>query len=259
MAPHGGPIVKRPIPGVAKVIAVASGKGGVGKSTVAVNLAVGLQRAGLRAGLMDADVYGPSAPTMMNLSERPAMGDDKRVKPVLGYGVQCLSMGLLADPGQALVWRGPMLMGVLRQFLQQTEWGPLDVLVVDLPPGTGDAQLSLIQATPLAGAVIVTTPQEVALADAVRGVEMFRRLDVPILGVVENMAYYPLPDGSRDYVFGRDGGAKLAERYELPLLAQLPLQTTIRRGGDQGLPSVLAGEMRRLRRSPISRGLWLPS
>ncbi len=242
MAPHGGPIRKSRLEGVRHIIAVASGKGGVGKSTIACNLAVGLQLLGHRVGLLDADIYGPSLPVMMNVSARPVLDENKQVLPAMAYGVRCLSMGLLADPREAMIWRGPMVMGVVRQFLQQTQWGELDVLVVDLPPGTGDVQLTLMQAVDLAGAVIVTTPQDVALADAVRGISMFSKLDVPLLGIVENMSYYPLPDGTRDHVFGQGGGARIAEEHDAELLCELPLQTSIRHGGDTGLPAVLGDD-----------------
>ena len=239
MQPHGGPIRKKAIEGVTHIVAVASGKGGVGKSTVATNLAVGLHKLGHRVGLMDADVYGPSLPTMMDVHTRPVVNAEKRIQPVLAHGVRCISIGLVVDPEEAIIWRGPMIMGLLRQFIQDTAWGELDYLVVDLPPGTGDAQLSLIQAVPLAGAVIVTTPQDIALADAVRGITMFRKLDVPLLGLVENMAFYPLPDGTRDYVFGQDGGKRAAEKYGTELLAEVPLRTALRRCGDEGRPAVL--------------------
>jgi ATP-binding protein involved in chromosome partitioning len=224
---------------VRHVIAVASGKGGVGKSTVSTNVAVALRREGYSVGLLDADVYGPSIPTMMNVSSRPMVDEAQRILPVPAYGVRCLSMGMLVESHEAMIWRGPMVMGVIRQFLQDTLWGELDFLIIDLPPGTGDTQLTLIQAVDLAGAVIVTTPQKVALDDAVRGISMFRKLDVPLLGVVENMAYYPLPDGERDYVFGRDGGRRVAEQFETVLLGSIPLQTRIRRAGDDGLPAAL--------------------
>jgi ATP-binding protein involved in chromosome partitioning len=242
VAPHGGPIRKGTIPGVRHVVAVASGKGGVGKSTVATNLAVAMRRLGWSVGLLDADIYGPSLPLMMNLSDRPMIGPDKKVLPPRSYGVACMSMGLVMEADQAVIWRGPMVMGALRQLLQETAWGELDVLVVDLPPGTGDAQLTLIQAVPISGALIVTTPQEVALADAVRGITMFRKLDVPLLGVVQNMAYYQLPDGTRDYVFGEDGGVGIAMRHGTEVLAELPLRTAIRRGGDEGLPAALGDD-----------------
>jgi ATP-binding protein involved in chromosome partitioning len=239
VTPHGGEIRKKRLDGVKHIVAVASGKGGVGKSTVATNLAVALQRAGYSVGLVDLDVYGPSLPTMMNVSARPMVDSGGKIIPVNAYGVRCISMGLLVDEEQAMIWRGPMIMGVLRQFMQDVRWAGVDYLLVDLPPGTGDAQLSLIQSVELSGAVIVTTPQKVALADAIRGISMFRKLEVPILGVVENMAYYPLPDGTKDFVFGQDGGRNIAARFETPLLGQLPLQTSIRKACDQGLPSAL--------------------
>lgn len=242
IAPHGGPVRKQPLPGVTHVVAVASGKGGVGKSTVASNLAVALQLSGLRVGLVDADVHGPSLPVMMNVHSRPMMREDKKVIPPTAYGVRCISMGMLVDAKEAMIWRGPMVMGVVRQFLQDTAWGELDVLLIDLPPGTGDAQLTLIQAVTLSGAVIVTTPQDVALADAVRGIQMFRKLNVPLLGLVENMAWYELPDGTRDHVFGKDGGVRTAEEWETPLLGQVPLKSSIRQAGDAGLPGALGSD-----------------
>ncbi|MEQ1504623.1 MAG: Mrp/NBP35 family ATP-binding protein [Myxococcota bacterium] len=240
MQPHGGPIVKKPLDGVKHVIAVASGKGGVGKSTVATNLAVALNRLGATVGLLDADIYGPSVPTMMNAHERPmADAATKKILPVPAHGIRCLSMGMLVDAEEAMIWRGPMVQGAVKQFLQDANWSGCDYLVIDLPPGTGDAQLTLIQAVELAGAVIVTTPQPVALADAVRGISMFRKLEVPLLGVIENMAYYELPDGTRDYVFGQDGGKRTAERYDTELLGQIPLRSAIRAGGDDGVPVAL--------------------
>ncbi len=239
MVPHGGPIQKKMPPGIKSIIAVASGKGGVGKSTVACNLAVGLRQQGLKVGLLDADIYGPSLPVMMNVRARPMINKDKKVIPVMAYGVACISMGLLTEEEDPIIWRGPMVMSALRQFMQDTVWGELDVLVVDLPPGTGDVQLSLIQGVDLTGAVIVTTPQQVALADAVRGIQMFRKLDVPLLGLVQNMAYYPLPDGTRDYVFGEEGGRRTAERFDTEVLCDLPLKTSLRKAGDAGLPAVL--------------------
>lgn len=237
--PHGGPIQKKALPGVKHLIVVASGKGGVGKSTVSTNLAVALQKLGYPTGLLDADIYGPSLPKMMNTTQRPMATADQRIIPVMSYGVRCLSMGLLVPEEEAMIWRGPMVMGVLRQLLQDAEWGELDYLVVDLPPGTGDAQLTLIQATTIAGAIIVTTPQDVALADAIRGITMFRKLEVPLLGVVENMSYYELADGGRDYVFGEGGGRRVAEKYGTELLSEVPLRTALRRSGDQGVPAAL--------------------
>ncbi|MFK7929317.1 MAG: Mrp/NBP35 family ATP-binding protein [Myxococcota bacterium] len=239
VAPHGGPISKKKLPGVKHIICVASGKGGVGKSTVAINLAVALQRQGLAVGLMDADIYGPSLPTMMGVNSRPLADNDKKIVPVNAYGVRCLSIGMLVPAEQAIIWRGPMVMGALRQFLQDTRWGDLDVLVVDMPPGTGDAQLSLIQSVDISGAVIVTTPQKVALDDAIRGIAMFRQLDVPILGLVENMAWYELPDGTRDFVFGEGGGVRTAADNNTSVLGQLPLQTQLRASADAGQPAAL--------------------
>jgi ATP-binding protein involved in chromosome partitioning len=240
VGPHGGPIQKKRLEGVKHIIAVASGKGGVGKSTVATNLAVGLQRLGHKVGLMDADIYGPSLPLMMNTSQRPMVDRERqRILPVMSFGVRCMSMGLLMEADQAMIWRGPMVQGAVRQLLQEADWHDIDYLIVDLPPGTGDAQLTLIQAVTLSGAVIVTTPQDVALADAERGITMFRKLDVPLLGLVENMAWYELPDGTRDYVFGEGGGRRCAEAHKTPLLGQIPLRTTLRQSGDDGLPVVL--------------------
>lgn len=241
MQPHGGPIAKKPIEGVKHVIAVASGKGGVGKSTVSSNIAVALVKRGLRVGLLDADIYGPSVPTMMGASQRPMVdAERKKILPVEAHGVRCLSMGQLVDAEEAMIWRGPMVMGAVRQFLQDADWSDTDVLIIDLPPGTGDAQLTLIQAVDLSGAVIVTTPQEVALADAVRGITMFRKLDVPLLGLVENMAWYQLPNGERDYVFGQGGGLRVAARYETDVLGQVPLRSTVRIAGDAGMPIAMS-------------------
>ena len=241
MQPHGGPIRKGVVDGVSHIIAVASGKGGVGKSTVAVNLAVALARLGHKVGLLDADIYGPSVPTMTGAEGRPLVdAQSRKILPVVAHGVKCLSMGQLVDPEEAMIWRGPMVMSAVRQFLNDASWLDTDYLIIDLPPGTGDAQLTLIQAVDLSGAVIVTTPQPVALADAIRGITMFRKLEVPLLGVVENMAWYELPDGSRDYVFGRDGGKDVAERYDTQLLGQIPLQSRIREAGDSGQPAALS-------------------
>lgn len=244
MKPHGGPIEKQRIPGVRHIVAVASGKGGVGKSTVATNLAVALARQGLHIGLMDADVYGPSLPTMMRINGRPIADDNRQILPLESYGVKCMSVGFLVAENEPIIWRGPMVMGLVRQFLQQVNWGTLDALIIDLPPGTGDAQLTLIQATDLSGAVIVTTPQDVAVLDAVRGIEMFRKLDVPILGLVENMSYLTLPSGERMHPFGQGGGQRTADRYSVPLIAQIPLDARIRAGGDAGEPAALAADGR---------------
>jgi ATP-binding protein involved in chromosome partitioning len=237
---------RQPIPGVKQVIAVSSGKGGVGKSTVAVNLACALARRGLRVGLLDADIYGPNAPTMLGVADRTPQvrgeGASQVLTPIESCGIAMVSMGLLIDANQPVVWRGPMLNGIIRQFLYQVDWGERDVLVVDLPPGTGDAQLTLAQAVPMAGVVIVTTPQLVSLADARRGLAMFLQMGVPVLGVVENMSAFIPPDApeKRYPIFGSGGGALLAEEGGVPLLAQLPLELPVREGGDSGTPVVLS-------------------
>jgi ATP-binding protein involved in chromosome partitioning len=234
-------MVKQAIEGVKHIVAVASGKGGVGKSTVAVNLACTLVEKGYKVGLMDADIYGPSLPTMMKIEGRPMAGKNRKILPLLSYGVKCMSIGFMVDKGEPIIWRGPMVMGVVRQFLNDVAWAPLDYLIVDLPPGTGDAQLTMIQGTPIAGAVIVTTPQEIALIDAERGVAMFEKLNVPVLGIVENMSHFELPDGSRVHPFGKGGGAFMADKHGVELLGQIPLQTEIRVGGDSGAPAALNG------------------
>jgi ATP-binding protein involved in chromosome partitioning len=232
------------IPGVARVIAVSSGKGGVGKSTVAVNLACALAADGLRVGLLDADIYGPNAPTMLGVADRTpevqGSGNDQILTPIDSCGIAMVSMGLLIQENQPVIWRGPMLNGIIRQFLYQVAWGERDVLIVDLPPGTGDAQLSLAQAVPMAGVVIVTTPQLVSLADARRGLAMFLQMGVTVLGVVENMTAFIPPDApERRYeLFGRGGGRRLAEEADVPLLAQLPMELSVVDGGDRGLPVV---------------------
>jgi len=231
---------------VKTVVAISSGKGGVGKSTVAVNLACALATTGLRVGLLDADIYGPNTPIMLGLSHRTPETVEKEGQqlliPLESCGIAMVSMGLLINPGQPVIWRGPMLNGVMRQFLYQVVWGERDVLVVDLPPGTGDAQLSLAQSVPMEGVVIVTTPQQVALADSRRGLAMFQQLQVPILGVVENMSWFIPPDqpNKRYALFGEGGGAQLAGEAQVPLLAQLPLQMQGVEDGDRGKPLVLS-------------------
>jgi ATP-binding protein involved in chromosome partitioning len=223
---------------IRNAIAVGSGKGGVGKSTIAVNLAIVLANSGARVGLMDADIYGPNVPTMLGVEKLPPpMGN--RLVPALAYGVKMISMGLLVKPGQPLIWRGPMLNSAIRQFLADVEWGELDYLVVDLPPGTGDAALSLAQSLPLSGAIIVTLPQLVSLEDASRGLQMFKTLEVPILGIIENMSYLDLPDGTRMDIFGSGGGEKLAASTDSPFLGKIPIDPTIREGGDTGKPIVV--------------------
>ncbi len=242
MGAHGGPVKKLPIPGIKKIIAVASGKGGVGKSTVASNLAVALKRSGLSVGIMDADVYGPSLPIMLRVQGTPVANDQKQIIPLEAYGLKCMSMGFMVEENEPIIWRGPMVMGVIRQFFQNVAWGELDVLVVDLPPGTGDAQLTMVQAVSIDGALIVTTPQHVAVLDAVRGIEMFRKLDTPLLGLVENMAYLELPDGSHMHPFGQGGGKYTAERYAIPFLGEIPLAEGVRLGGDIGVPVALSSD-----------------
>lgn len=234
---------------IRNAIAVASGKGGVGKSTVAVNLAVVLAQSGARVGLLDADIYGPNVPTMMGVDRLPPAAGEK-LSPALAYGVEVMSIGFLVKPGQPLIWRGPMLHSAIRQFLSDVEWGELDYLVIDLPPGTGDAPLSLAQSLPLSGALIVTLPQQVSLDDAYRGLEMFRQLDVPILGVVENMSYLELPDGTRMDVFGAGGAEKLAEQSGVPMLGVVPMDARVRAGGDDGKPVVVADPD-----APVSKAL----
>ncbi len=225
---------------VRNVVAVASGKGGVGKSTVAVNIAVALAQTGAKVGLLDADIYGPNVPTMMGIQQLPPQNESGKLTPAVAYGVELMSIGFLVKPGQPLIWRGPMLHSAIRQFLNDVEWGELDYLIIDLPPGTGDAQLSLAQSVPLSGGVIVTLPQAVSLEDARRGLEMFRELNVPILGVIENMSYLELPDGTRMDVFGTGGGEKLAKAANAPYLGQIPMDPNVRVGGDQGEPIVVA-------------------
>lgn len=223
---------------VRNAIAIASGKGGVGKSTVAVNVAVALAQSGARVGLLDADIYGPNIPTMMGLTKLPPPRDNKLV-PGEAHGVQVMSMGFLVKQGQPLMWRGPMLHSAIRQFLTDVLWDELDYLIIDLPPGTGDAQLSLSQSLPLTGSLIVTLPQQVSLEDASRGLEMFRELNVPILGVVENMSYLELPDGTQMDIFGTGGGQRLAEAAGVPFLGAIPLDAIVRQGGDTGKPVIL--------------------
>jgi ATP-binding protein involved in chromosome partitioning len=222
---------------IRNAIAVGSGKGGVGKSTVAVNLAVALAKSGARVGLMDADIYGPNIPTMLGVEQLPPP-DGQRLIPAEAYGIKMISMGLLVKPGQPLIWRGPMLNSAIRQFLGDVEWGELDYLIIDLPPGTGDASLSLAQALPLSGAVIVTLPQLVSLEDAGRGLNMFKTLEVPILGIVENMSYLEMPDGSRMDLFGSGGGEALAKSTETNFLGMVPIDQNVRIGGDTGKPIV---------------------
>lgn len=233
------------IPGIKNIIAVSSGKGGVGKSTVSVNMAVALAESGAKVGLLDADIYGPNTPNMLGLSQAEVSvqqgGQGEILEPAFNYGVKLVSMAFLIDPDQPVIWRGPMLNGIIRKFLYQVNWGELDYLIVDMPPGTGDAQLTLAQAVPMAGAVIVTTPQTVALLDARRGLKMFQQLGVPILGIAENMSYFVPPDApEKSYdIFGSQGGQNTAKELELPLLGCVPLEIPVREGGDRGTPIVV--------------------
>ena len=224
---------------VRNVIAVGSGKGGVGKSTVAVNVAIALAQKGACVGLLDADIYGPNLPTMMGVSHLPDPEGEKLV-PAEAFGVKVMSIGFLVRPGQPLIWRGPMLHSTIRQFLSDVVWGELDYLVIDLPPGTGDAQISLAQSIPMSGGVIVTMPQQVSVEDASRSLAMFRELSIPILGVVENMSFLQLPDGTRMEIFGKGGGQQLADMAGVPLLGNIPLDPDVRQGGDEGVPVVVA-------------------
>jgi ATP-binding protein involved in chromosome partitioning len=254
----GGP---QRISGIDRIIAVASGKGGVGKSTVASNLAVALARAGRRAGLLDADIYGPSQPKMMGVSKRPSSLDGKIIEPLVAHGVTMMSIGLMLKEDEAVVWRGPMLMGALQQLLGQVAWGKLDVLIIDLPPGTGDVQLTLCQRTQLTGAIVVSTPQDVALLDARKALDMFGKLKTPVLGLVENMSTYICPNcGHEAHIFGHGGVAAEAAKLDLPFLGELPLALDVRVAGDGGVPiaatdSPLAEPYARLAQRLIAGGM----
>jgi ATP-binding protein involved in chromosome partitioning len=229
-----------PLPGVRDIVAVASAKGGVGKSTVAANLALAVSRLGRRVGLLDADVYGPSLPIMFGLAGRPQVTENKRIVPLEKYGLRLMSIGFFLDDSSPVIWRGPLVMGLIRQFLKDVEWGTLDVLIVDMPPGTGDAQLTLVQQVPLAGGVVVTTPQDVATLDVQRGIAMFEQVNTPVLGVIENMSYYECPEcGQREDLFGSGGGERIAARFGVPLLGQIPLVPEVRSTGDEGKPIVV--------------------
>lgn len=240
----GGPARQAPqplVPGVKAIIAVASGKGGVGKSTTAVNLAMGLAAIGQRVGLLDADIYGPSQPRMAGISGRPEATDGKKLRPMESWGVKVMSMGFLVDEDTPMIWRGPMVQSALQQMLGDVEWGALDVLVVDMPPGTGDAQLTMAQKVPLAGAVIVSTPQDIALLDARKAINMFRKVDVPVLGLVENMSYFCCPNcGHRAEIFAHGGARACAAQFGVDFLAEIPLDLEIRTTGDEGRPIVVS-------------------
>ena len=243
-APKAPPRPSAPVPvampHLGRIIAVSSGKGGVGKSTVATNLAVALARTGARVGLMDADIYGPNIPRMMGVNAPPPV-IDQRIQPLEAHGVKIMSLGFIIERDQPAIWRGPIVMKVITQFLQDVQWGTLDFLLVDMPPGTGDAQLSLVQAAQVSGAVIVTTPQEVAVGDALRGAKMFERVGVPVLGIIENMSYFECPHcGKPAPIFGSGGGRRLADELGIPLLGEIPLYPQIHAGGDSGTPIVVA-------------------
>jgi ATP-binding protein involved in chromosome partitioning len=247
-AHQGAPAPERPaqpprpqgIPGVAAIIAVASGKGGVGKSTVAVNLALGLSRLGLRVGLLDADIYGPSLPRLLDIRHKPE-SDGKKLKPIEKYGLKTMSIGFMVREDEAMIWRGPMVQSALTQMLNDVLWAPLDVLVLDMPPGTGDAQLTIAQRAPLKGAVIVSTPQDIALIDARKGITMFKKTQVPILGVVENMSVFVCPDcGHAHHIFGHGGARETAEKVAAPFLGEIPLVPRIRETSDAGTPVMIA-------------------
>ncbi|ACB35020.1 protein of unknown function DUF59 [Leptothrix cholodnii SP-6] len=229
------------LPGVKNIVAVASGKGGVGKSTTAVNLALALAAEGAKVGVLDADIYGPSQPMMLGVTGRPESADGKTMEPMVGHGIEVMSIGFLVDPDQAMIWRGPMATQALEQLLRQTNWHDLDYLIVDMPPGTGDIQLTLSQKVPVTGALIVTTPQDIALLDARKGLTMFEKVSVPILGIVENMAVYVCENcGHAEHIFGADGGRKLAQEQGIAYLGALPLNRSIREQADTGCPSVVA-------------------
>jgi ATP-binding protein involved in chromosome partitioning len=232
---------RQAVPGIRNIIAVGAGKGGVGKSTTAVNVALALHQKGARVGLMDADVYGPNTPQMLGITAAPQVGADKRMIPPEAHGLKVISMGMLVPPDQPIIWRGPMLHAAVQQFMRDVEWGELDYLVVDLPPGTGDVSLSMAQSVPVAGAVVVTTPQGVSVSDVRKAVAMFRQLNIPILGVVENMSYFVCGhcDG-RTEIFGHGGGARMAEDLGIPFLGEVPIDTRVRSGGDEGTPIVSA-------------------
>ena len=253
------PQAKPGIPGVGAIIAVASGKGGVGKSTTSVNLALALMANGLKVGVLDADIYGPSMPRLLNISGKPQQIDNKMIRPMENYGLKVMSMGFMVDEDVAMIWRGPMIQSALLQMMREVAWGDLDVLVVDMPPGTGDAQLTMAQQVPLAGAVIVSTPQDLALIDARKGLNMFRKVEVPVLGIVENMSYFLCPDcGSRHDIFGHGGARKEAERIGVPFLGEVPLTMDIRETSDAGTPVVVSqadGPLAKIYRD-IAASVW---
>ncbi len=239
--PAGVRTARGAVPGVGAIVAVASGKGGVGKSTVAANLALGLRANGLRVGVLDADIYGPSMPRMLGISGRPRSRDGKTLIPMENYGLKCMSMGFLVPEDTPMIWRGPMVMSALQQMLREVEWGELDIMIADMPPGTGDAQLTMAQQVPLAGAVIVSTPQDIALLDARKGLNMFRKVEVPVLGIVENMSYFLCPHcGGRSEIFSHGGARREAERLGTEFLGEVPLDLKIRETSDGGTPITIS-------------------
>jgi ATP-binding protein involved in chromosome partitioning len=230
---------RQAVPGIRNILAVGAGKGGVGKSTTSVNLALALQRKGARVGLMDADVYGPNIPQMLGVTEQPQVSDEKKMVPPEAYGIRVMSMGMLVPPDQPVIWRGPMLHGAVQQFMRDVVWGELDYLVVDLPPGTGDVSLSMAQSVPVAGAVVVTTPQGVSVSDVRKAVAMFRQLNIPVLGAIENMSYFVCGHcGERTEIFGHGGGQAMAQDLGIPFLGEVPIDVRVRQGGDTGKPIV---------------------
>jgi ATP-binding protein involved in chromosome partitioning len=234
-----GGFSRQAVAGIRNIVAVGAGKGGVGKSTTAVNLAVALGRTGARVGLMDADVYGPNIPQMLGVNGQPEVSDEQKMVPLEAHGIKVISMGMLVPPDQPVIWRGPMLHGAVQQFMREVAWGELDYLVVDLPPGTGDVSLSMAQSVPVAGAVVVTTPQGVSVADVRKAVAMFRQLNIPVLGVIENMSFFVCPHcGERTEIFGHGGGERMAEEVKIPFLGAVPIDTRVRAGGDEGRPIV---------------------
>ena len=241
-APHAAPRREAALlPQVKSIVAVASGKGGVGKSTTAINIALALAQAGHKTGILDADIYGPSLPLLLAIDEKPKSKDGKKILPIVKYGIECMSIGFLVPADTPTIWRGPMVMGALQQMMGDVEWSPLDIMIVDMPPGTGDAQLTMAQRVPLAGAVIVSTPQDLALIDARKGLNMFRKVDVPVLGVVENMSYFVCPHcGERSDIFTHGGARRAAETMGVPFLGEIPLDMAIREASDAGKPIVVA-------------------
>jgi ATP-binding protein involved in chromosome partitioning len=236
-----GGFSRQELPGIRNILAVGAGKGGVGKSTTAVNLAVALRRKGARVGLMDCDVYGPNIPQMLGITGQPEVTEERKMVPPEAHGIKVISMGMLVPPDQPVIWRGPMLHGAVQQFMRDVAWGELDYLVVDLPPGTGDVSLSMAQSVPVAGAVVVTTPQGVSVSDVRKAVAMFRQLNIPVLGVIENMSWFECPHcGGKTEIFGRGGGEKMATDLMIPFLGAVPIDTRVRSGGDEGQPIVAA-------------------